>query len=278
MAGIPYDATREALFFPGLATDFFQLGPIRSDDALCAEMARLSYVKEQGRAEEFLGRGNFRLVATASGELGTQAFIAEGEEAVVLAFRGTEADDPTDLFADANFTLLPWPDEAGTGGHVHHGFAGALRPTWDRLAKSIPDTRKRLLFTGHSLGAALATLAASLRPPQHLYTFGSPRVGDLGFARRMDKIPHARYVDCCDVVTRVPPESVGYAHSGVFSYIDRTGTRVTNPTDDGVERDRQAASLHYLLNVGFLKGMVPFRELADHAPINYVSAVMGMRA
>src|SRR2546430_3865218 len=37
-------------------------------------------------------------------------------------------------------------------------------------------------------------------------------------------VDHGRYVDCCDLVTRVPPEFLGYVHVGALRYIDRNGT------------------------------------------------------
>ncbi|MCA9453043.1 MAG: hypothetical protein KC584_10520, partial [Nitrospira sp.] len=57
-------------------------------------------------------------------------------------------------------------------------------------------------FTGHSLGAALATLAADrYGDVQGLYTFGSPLVGDEGFARDF-YVSGYRFVNNNDVVAR----------------------------------------------------------------------------
>jgi predicted lipase len=59
---------------------------------------------------------------------------------------------------------------------------------------------------GHSLGAALATLAADRLPDvQGLYTFGSPRVGDKGFQAHF-RVKAYRLVNGKDIVPTVPGE------------------------------------------------------------------------
>src|SRR5438132_7446472 len=85
----------------------------------------------------------------------------------VLAFRGTEGDDPTDLATDATALLTQWEN----GGRVHQGFAHALLDTWPIIQPLLESVEQTLLFTGHSLGAALATLAASKHRPTGVYTF-----------------------------------------------------------------------------------------------------------
>ena len=139
----------------------------------------------------------------------------------------------------------------------------------------VPSTR--VLLTGHSLGAALATLTASRMPLSHLYTFGSCRVGDASFAEAMRTISHTRFVDCCDLVTRVPPEEFGYVHVGSLRYIDRNGQLLESPSEEAIKADRLKAAAWYLVRHSFLLGTVFTRDLADHAPINYVSGVMGLR-
>ena len=46
----------------------------------------------------------------------------------------------------------------------------------------------RLILAGHSLGAALATLAATVFPPALLVTLGSPRVGDAEFVAALAEV------------------------------------------------------------------------------------------
>jgi hypothetical protein len=60
----------------------------------------------------------------------------------------------------------------------------------------------------------LATLAAVDTAPARLVTFGSPRVGDEAFRALFAGLTVRRFVDCCDVVSRVPPERFDAAHLG----------------------------------------------------------------
>jgi hypothetical protein len=139
---------------------------------------------------------------------------------------------------------------------------------------SIPGYR--LLFTGHSLGAAMATLASSLQPADSLYTFGCPRVGDPAFVNSLRGLDNHRYVDCCDLVARVPPEGMlGYTHlPGDVFYIDlnREVAR-RDPGDAYIAADRTRAEEEYLVDYAWRIGDVPLRPLADHAPVNYVLPV-----
>lgn len=64
------------------------------------------------------------------------------------------------------------------GGKFHRGFATALKPLWKELEADVREVAPSAVFTGHSLGGAMATLAATLVRPDSPITFGSPRVGD----------------------------------------------------------------------------------------------------
>ena len=137
----------------------------------------------------------------------------------------------------------------------------------------------RIVLTGHSLGAALATLTASyltqtpLANMVHLYSFGSPRVGDRVFSERITTVNHDRYVNCCDLVTGIPPESLGYQHVGTLHYINRLGSIEDSIIDADITEDRRKASASYLMKYFFRRGTVWVRKLADHSPINYLSSV-----
>ena len=84
---------------------------------------------------------------------------------------------------------------------------------------------EKVICTGHSLGAALATVMASRIDAEELYTFGSPRVGTRSFINEMtaDGITHYRFVNNNDIVTRVPLALMGYKHHGELCYINHYG-------------------------------------------------------
>jgi hypothetical protein len=98
----------------------------------------------------------------------------------------------------------------------------------------------RVLFTGHSLGAATATLLASWRTPDSLYPYGSPRVGDRAFGATLKGLDKHRCVDCSDIVTGVPPKSFGYEHLGGLYYINLARQVKFNPPQTDIDNDRTA--------------------------------------
>jgi predicted lipase len=80
---------------------------------------------------------------------------------------------------------------------------------------------KSFALTGHSLGGALAVMAAAYlqnvyNSVNYLYTMGQPRVGNDNFAAFMTKsIPNTyRIVNNADQVPHVPQSVLGFKHSG----------------------------------------------------------------
>jgi len=280
----PYSAAEEDLLDPGKRDGFFATVPPKSDAALCAEMARLAYCRlapdfgfDRERIRGILSNRVgfatckfFESQGTPQGK-GIHSFLAvrdnpQGKTAIV-AFRGTDIKDPTNICFDAHFEFKEWKP----GGKVHQGFADGLAEVLSGLGPEIEALGDcKLLYTGHSLGAALATLMASWRPPAALYTFGSPRVGDQAFADTLKPVDNHRFQDCCDLVTRIPLEAMGYVHTGKLHYIDRNRRILENPGEVTIIEDHVLAQAEYAAHYAFKPGNVRVRDFADHAPINYV--------
>lgn len=165
---INYTAEQDDLYNPGRRDEFFASGRPKSDATLCAEMARLAYCRsepdfsfDQARIQNILGRAQFvcrRFVESPGQERGkgVHAFVALGDDLqpgsgklAVVAFRGTDARDPSDVAYDIDFRLAPWLGEA----RVHEGFDHAITPLKNGVLaelKAIGNCRR--LYTGHSLG------------------------------------------------------------------------------------------------------------------------------
>lgn len=154
---------------------------------------------------------------------GAQCHAVWNKEMYVLCFRGTEPDELSDVLADLNAI----PRGAMTHGLVHSGFRNELDKLWNQIRlHRVKHTKKKLYITGHSLGAAMATIACSrfeeIEDVEHLTTFGSPRVGTRRFVKNI-RTKHTRVVNNNDLVTRVPLWIMGYKHHGDLTYINFYG-------------------------------------------------------
>lgn len=279
---IPYSAEQDDLFYPCKHGEFFPAGKPESEAALCAEMARLAYCKQESsfafdrgkiqnvlRDVGFADCKFFESTRHPTGK-GIHCFIttSDDKQMVVVAFRGTDKDDLNDWGFDLNAIPKQWKNR----GHVHSGFADGLDEVLDQLEPELTPVKTRKLFTGHSLGAALATLLASMQAPVSLYTFGSPQVGDADFVANLQRVENHRFVDCKDLVTRLP-KVFGYVHVGKPYYIDRARRITFDPSRVFMLADGICADLAYAIKYAWKPGKVKLRELADHAPINYVWAI-----
>jgi hypothetical protein len=276
-----YDPTRKSLYTPESGDALPDFSAAWESDSICAELARLAYyhfeLKDAPRLNAALQHAGFTAAEPFEGAArGAQAFGTTRPDGTrFVAFRGTEAGKLLDLVADARFKLVPFGS-----ARVHQGFLAAYASLKEAIGQWLgPPDGRRLVVTGHSLGAAMATLLAAERPESELVTFGSPRVGDAAFAALFAGRNVRRYVDCTDGVTAVPPSLIGYAHLSGEHYIDHSGQVHSDPpTADELAEDRRAGRLIYASRYAWkVWRNVLVRELADHAPINYVSAVTGKR-
>ena len=127
-----------------------------------------------------------------------------------LVFRGTSKMQ--DWMANLSAQAKRW----GEHGMVHQGFMESFTPIWEQLEPVLEKIDTPIFYTGHSLGATHATLAASLRPPLALYTYGSPRVGDSEFVQSLEHTPIYRVVNGQDIVPTLPVagKPLHYVHAG----------------------------------------------------------------
>ena len=185
-----------------------------------------AYVEDEG-GENFQ---HFENLATAA-----YGYTRAGH--AFLAFRGTRTGSIDDWLTDLSFFPLLWPLPLR-----HLGFSCAWRGIRFELfewVRKLPEDSRQLVLTGHSLGGALAVMAAfdlaRLFSVRWVITFGQPRVGLLSFSQFYDTRPcgpeepdttlHAvtrRYIHETDVISRLPPPLL-YCHVGNRWLLDASG-------------------------------------------------------
>jgi hypothetical protein len=251
-----------------------------------AEASLLAYADESFIARMFdaagLTQAGFRTAFVNRSS--TQCFIAHGPAFVLVAFRGTEVKDfwagLRDWMTNLQAALVP----DGFGGRVHAGFQRGLQEVWSELCALLGPVLAQnpassgVWLTGHSLGAALATLAADRAlqqrafPVRGLYTFGSPRVGDAAFARRVDtgalKSRAFRFVNHLDIVPSVPPPW-GYRHTGRLCYFDETKQQLPDPRSGLWRAGRALRDLVLRPELPIDLALPLPIQVADHAPVYY---------
>jgi len=195
--------------FAPYATDFSAVNALALFNA-----ALLAYSDGDG-IRHFLEKWLFSAGRILTGS-GTQGFVARRDETVFVSFRGTNPLDADNWLADVRYQqrkLLPI-----VPGFVHGGFASLLeeviQPMLDAVAEFSRDQTPRLFITGHSMGGALAVLAAAVlhfeagRTASAVYTYGQPRVGDQAFSSAFDDALGTvtfRVVNDLDIVPHLPP-------------------------------------------------------------------------
>ena len=221
---------------------------------------------------------------------GTQVFLFQGEQQLIVAFRGTE-QVPEDWITDANAAQQqqPWK-VADPSVSVHRGFCSALDRVWPALRAELMKSDSPVWFTGHSLGGALAVLAAyrlsHCEGPDGptiggVYTFGQPRVGNAALSKSCSLELSQRifrYVNSSDIVPLIPPSKpIEYEHFGNVRYFDASGhlhhertlwERVCEQLTPALQKITEGPE-----NWGAIAREHLRQRVADHAMAKYVQCV-----
>jgi len=133
-------------------------------------------------------------------------FVAQNKTSgnVFVTFRGTDTLEDWLSNVTIRHTNHPW-------GPVEEGFWNLYQQCQENVRAAVKAAAgPQVIVTGHSLGGALATLAAADLADSGLtvkmYNFASPRAGSPAFAERFNQqVPVAwRTVNTEDLVTTVP--------------------------------------------------------------------------
>ena len=206
--------------------------------AVLANMAHAAYL-DSDKLTELIERLGARKPFIYDVE-GAQAFLAVWSDKAILAFRGSQPKEggtrarggavakfflspfntrlqkwlANDVLADLNFKKTV-TDQAHKVA-IHTGFLNEVEKLWKNISHHLREETigVPVWVTGHSLGAAMATIAGMRYPFEEVVTFGEPRVGS-GIERAFLAKRHVRYVNGDDPVTKVPPElGFNFEHHG----------------------------------------------------------------
>ena len=162
----------------------------------------------------------------------TQAILFNHNKKKIIAFRGTTSLKDWKTNMNGGFVALR--DQV----LVREGFADAWISVRERVMNWVNGVQVHM--TGHSLGGAIATVAAVDIAPSHdvtLVTFGAPRALHETCPLH-HRIQAYRVVNNNDVVPRLPPESAGYAHRGRLVYFTERGEMMSHISPWEKLRDR----------------------------------------
>jgi len=221
-----------------------------------------------------------------------RGIVAVGAKAIVVAFTGTEPLSLHDWILDFEVRLSVDDVQSGYQAAVD-GAWGAIKPA---IEANVADG-KALFFAGHSMGGALAVIAAARAAKENVdvtavYTLGGARSGGAAFAGAYppgDRTFRLVYGD--DMVTALPPLLLGYRHVGRMLLCPRGKTfseATLSPAGEdnrhldsilltgfGDLTDRQGLTRKYPLRspeiAAFFRLLPP--GIADHIPDSYLDAL-----
>ncbi|MEJ7592129.1 MAG: trypsin-like peptidase domain-containing protein [Planctomycetaceae bacterium] len=218
----------------------------------------------------------------------TECFVAATPDTIIVAFRGTAGlrDWLSDLNAFSTSTSY---------GSLHRGFYfafQAVKSSLEQIIRNMGLTNRKLVLTGHSLGGALATVAAAEWTGsfdiRSVYTYGQPRVCKSDTASHIEQRLGSKFfriVNDDDIVSRVPP---GFTHVGKLFRFGPSGS-VSNESLAGslaatepapLTQDQFAAlqaSLRFSQSTSTVEGVGLegfFPSFSDHKLANYFLKIL----
>ena len=171
-------------------------------------------------------------------------------------------EEINDFFQDFLTNINAIGESELRGVLVHRGINDALNSVWELLQPILESASKPIWFTGHSLGGALAILAAfkwevDSEKIGGVYTIGCPAIGGPEFkqqynAQLYEKTFHHIYGE--DIITKIG-QFVGNAPGSIK--FEQVGQKVNIPRID----------VNFLENLKWYLLM----PLIDHGPIFYLN-------
>lgn len=264
---------------------------------LLAEAAGWAYADEFAfrdvMARAGLSDAEYRLISVTNDAMFVDgiAYLVRSQcrRLAILSFRGTMPKNVTDWFTDASVSPMQFRELGVVHGGFYRNVVAMWPAIWARLDEFIGQKLEALYITGHSLGGAMAALAAmTLRYDEEyararpllrgVYTFGQPMVAEPSLAAQCEAdLGHIvfRHVFEHDLVPRLPPWT-----TGPFQHFGREYGSVNNQWQRRDSVASQVSSALLGMSIGSVAWML--RQLAlsrwidlpfsmdDHSPVHYV--------
>ncbi len=264
------DSSWDALLRPWISSRYFDVPcppPFETDAMDCSlinawwlcELSRLIYRQDPDETgaealvptrSEILRNVGLREIATFSSGTNYGTIVASQRNASrpfsVLVFRGTSGFEG--WLSNLKAIQTGWLG----GGSVHSGFKMDFLGLWQKIEPFLLRNDFPLYVTGHSLGGALAVLAASIFSARAVYTFGAPKTGDSVFADSLKNARIYRFENDHDIITTVPPSAIPFD----FCHVGTPFCLKENIRADSVPTNGRSLT-------------DPPLFLSNHAPVNY---------
>jgi len=166
--------------------------------------------------------------------------VSRNRKRICVTFRGT--DSIKDWLFDILFSKIKLPD----GSRVHKGFYRQLENEISKLDSCILALLNKysdyeIIVTGHSLGAALATIYGYLLSNKidkniTVISFASPKVGNKKFTKFFSSktnLKHYRFTNDNDIVPMLPP-LFNYYHNGILTKLGNKNKGIPSVKDHSI--------------------------------------------
>lgn len=193
---------------------------VKFDQAMahrCAVLSGMAYLSPSDMIETYTRKlviePGTRYEAEFISANNAEAYAVVIGDDLYFALRGTQVTvnwSWKDIIDNVRIEKHHW----GGKGLVHRGYKSYVNDLASEITRCLKAYRSdRVIFTGHSLGGATATIAHARFGGDLCYTFGAPRSGDSTFAKSVKnlfRITHAN-----DIAPKYPtPIITGYRHAG----------------------------------------------------------------